>query len=121
MNRRTIHLLLAFAVLLLGGELHSPMQREALQRELAELQQRGLTYRFLDNNMIEISQEWSGFKRVKTLQEPSEAEIRAWADTHGVPILEINPALIDTSRYAGWYRYWTQVPLSNGIGGRGGC
>jgi hypothetical protein len=45
------------------------------------------------------------------------AEIYAWADTHGIPILEINPALLDTSQWTGWYTWWAQVPLSNGIGG----
>ncbi len=115
MKRPNPLLLLALAILLYGGQLSSPIQRASLQRELQELRQQGITDRFLDNNTIEISQEWSGLKRVKTLQESSEAAMRAWADTHGVPILEINPALVDTSRYAGWYRYWTTVPLSNDI------
>jgi hypothetical protein len=115
MNRKTVHLLLAFAVLLLGGELHSPIQQASLQRELQELQQRGVSVRFLDNATVEVSDPVSGLKRVKTLQEPREAQIRAWAAARGIPILEIDPTTIDTSRFTNWYRHWTQVPLSNGI------
>ncbi len=107
--------MLIILLALLNGSSPSLLQDSNLQRELVGLPQRGLTYRFLDDETAEIKEEWSGYSRIKTLQEPGEAEIRAWADTHGVPILEINPALIDTSRYAGWYRYWTQVPLSNDI------
>jgi hypothetical protein len=114
MNSKTLHLLLAFAVLLLGGELHSPVQEASLQRELQELRQQGVSVRFLDNAAVEVSDPVSGLKRVKTVQEPSEVEIRAWADTHGVPILEIDPTMVDTTRFAGWYHYWGQVPLSNG-------
>ncbi len=109
--------MLIILLALLNGSSPSLLQDSNLQRELAGLSQRGLTYRFLDDETAEIREEWSGYSRIKTLQEPSETAIRAWADTHGVPILEINPAMIDTSRYAGWYRYWAQVPLSNGIGG----
>ncbi len=58
-----------------GGQLSSPIQRASLGRELEELKQRGLTYRFLDNTRIEIGELTTGFKRVKALQEPSEAEI----------------------------------------------
>jgi hypothetical protein len=121
--------------LLVGGPTPSPLQTTALQKELRELTQRGLTYRFLSpeegrlllgthadegdlraGSLIEIKEEWSGFTRIKTLHEPSVAEIYAWADTHGVPIIEINPALLDTSQWVGWYNYWTQVPLSGTLG-----
>jgi hypothetical protein len=63
-----------------------------------------------------VSDPVSGLKRVKTLQEPSETAIRAWAAARGVPILEIDPRTLDTTRWSRWYRYWTQVPLSNGFG-----
>lgn len=116
MNRKAVHFLLAFVVLLLGGELHSPIQQASLQRELQELRQQGAFVRFLDNSTVEVSDPVSGLKRVKTLQEPSEAEIRAWALARGIPILEIDPRAIDTSRFTGWYRYWTTVPISKGLG-----
>ncbi len=111
-------LILAVAILMLGGQLSSPIQRASLETELAQLKERGLTYRVLDNTTIEINEQTTGFKRVKTLQEPSEAEIRAWAAQRGIPLLEINPATIDTNLYAGRYRYWTQIPISNDIGSR---
>jgi hypothetical protein len=116
MNRKTLHLLLAFAVLLLGGELHTPVQEASLQRELQELRQQGVSVRFLDNAAVEVRDPVSGLKRVKTVQEPSEVEIRAWASARGIPILEIDPATIDTNQWSGWYRYWTQVPITNNLG-----
>jgi hypothetical protein len=129
-----LHVAIALT-LLAGGRSPSPLQKTELQHELRELTQRGLTYRFLKkeearihlgphraddsphlSSLIEIKEEWSGFTRIKTLHEPDLAEIYAWADTQGIPILEINPALLDTSQWTGWYTYWTQVPLSNGFG-----
>lgn len=116
MKRKTPLVIFAAAILLLGGQLSSPIQRSSLQSELAQLVQRGLTYRFLDNTLVEITNPLSGGKKLKSLQEPSEADIRSWATVRGVPILEINPSQIDTNQYAGWYDYWTEVPLSNLFG-----
>ncbi len=106
----------ALGVLLLGGQLSSPIQRASLQRELETLKQQGLAYKFLDNKMIEVSEEPSGLRRIKTLNEPNEAVIRTWAASRNVPILEIDPTTIDTNRFTGWFRYRTTLPLSNGFG-----
>ncbi len=106
----------ALAVLLLGGQFSAPIQRASLQRELETLKQQGLSYKFLDNKTIEVSEEPSGLRRIKTLNEPSEAEIRAWAAARNVPILEIDPTTIDTNRFTGWFKYRTTLPLSNGFG-----
>lgn len=116
MKKFPLVLLLLIAALFLSGPTPTPLLNPKLQRELDELTKQGLTVRSLDNKTVEVSQEWSGFKRLKTLQEPSEAEIRAWAAARNVPILEIDPSTLDTNRWRGWYRYWTQVPLSNGFG-----
>jgi hypothetical protein len=83
--------------------------------DLSELTKRGLSYRFLDDRTIEIKEGGSGLTQIKTLREPSEIEIRAWVGTQGIPILEIDPSLIDTSKYTGWYAHWTELPLSNGL------
>jgi hypothetical protein len=104
------------ALLFLAAPSPNPVSTAQLERELSELTRRGLTYRFLDNTTIEIKEEWSGFTRIKTLKEPSEAEIRAWAAARGIPILEIDPAMVDTSQYTGWYTYWTGVPVSSDAG-----
>jgi hypothetical protein len=104
------------ALLFLAAPSPNPVSTAQLERELSELTRRGLTNRFLDNTTIEIREEWSGFTRIRTLNEPSEAEIRAWAAARGIPILEIDPATIDTSKYTGWYTYLARVPLSNGFG-----
>jgi hypothetical protein len=103
-------------ILLLGGQIPAPLQRDNLQQELGALTQRGFTYHLLDNDLIELIDPASGEKHLKSLHEPSEATIRAWANTRGVPILEIDPTQIDTNKFAGWYTYWAEVPLSNRLG-----
>jgi hypothetical protein len=95
---------------------HSPKREPGLTpSDLSELK-RGLTYRFLDDSTIEIKEEWSGVRQIRTLREPGETHVRAWADTQGIPILELNPAFIDTNKYAGWYTYWVEVPSGNSFG-----
>ncbi len=90
--------------------------KQNLTEELEQLKQHGITHRFIDNNTIELEQDWSGFKRTKTLAEPNEADIKAFIQKYDIPLLEIDPALIDTNLYTGWYNYWTMVPLSNAFG-----
>lgn len=102
--------------LLMGGTVPSPFQRPDIQHDLAALTKRGFTFRMLDNDLIELTDPVSGEKHLKSLREPSEASIRSWAAAKGVPILEIDPTQVDTTRYAGWYNYWTEVPLSNSEG-----
>ncbi len=116
MRRLLVCLLALLATLLLQGYLPPLTHGDALLRELDDLRLHGLTSRFIDNTTIEIKDPSSGFTSVKSLREPSEAAIRAWADTHGVPILEIDPSLLDTNRWTGWYSFWTEVPLSNSEG-----
>ncbi len=92
------------------------LQHPGIQSQLDALTKRGYTYRFLDPTTVELTNALSGERGLKTLAEPSEAEIRAWAAWRGVPILEINPTAIDTNQYSGWYTYFTEVPLSNSFG-----
>jgi hypothetical protein len=94
----------------------SRLQDGQLQKELDALTKRGYTYKLLANNLVEITNPTTGTKQLKSLNEPSEMEIRAWAVQRGIPILEIDPRTIDTSRFTGWYRYWSTIPLSNGSG-----
>jgi hypothetical protein len=84
--------------------------------ELQQLQTRGITHRFLLPDLIELHEEWSGRTWVKSLQEQSDVEMYAWASARGIPILEIDPNLVDTNQYAGWFEYWGQLPLGNGFG-----
>lgn len=115
MNKRTI-LVLTLTVFLFSGQTPSPPYRATSDRDLSALGQRGFSYRTLNNDMIEVTDPLSGEKRLKSLREPSEAEIRSWAARRGIPILEIDPNTIDTSKYHGWYNYWTTVPLGNSFG-----
>jgi len=109
----------ALALLLsMSGSSHSPLQNAALQHRLDELAKQGRAYRFLDDNTLEVENPITREKRVWSLIERNESDIRAWAASRGIPILEVNPATIDTSRYTGWYRYWTTVPVANDDGGQ---
>ncbi len=85
-----------------------------LQEELNQLKKRGISYQYIQPGLIELREEWSGLKFVRSLNEPSVKEIYAWADTEGVPILEVDPTLIDTSIYSGWYLFLNELPVSNG-------
>lgn len=87
-----------------------------LYKEIENLKQQGVTTRFIDNETVELTQGWSGFRRIKSLKEPDEAAIRAWIAADSIPLLEVDPALIDTNQYTGWYKYWTTVSIGNGIG-----
>jgi hypothetical protein len=116
MKRKRVFTLLAGAmVLMLGGQLNSPIQRTSLQEQIAEKQRRGYSVKFLDNTLVELTEPMTGAKHMRSLHEPSEAEIRAWAAGRGVRILEIDPTTIDTSRFSGMYRYFSTVPLSNDV------
>ena len=107
---------LACALLTMNGAVAPDNGITMLQQELAKLTSRGMTYRILDNNMLEIADPMTGVKQVKSLSEPNETAIRSWAASRQIPILEIDPNTIDTSRYAGWYKYWTTIPLGNSFG-----
>ncbi len=114
--RRLVMIGCAALALIGGGSMPSYLQDAKLQKELDALTKRGYTYKFLDNNLVEITNPMTSTKQLKSLNQPSEAEIRVWAASRGVPILEIDPRTIDTSRYMGWFTYWTTVPLSNSDG-----
>ncbi|HCV43388.1 MAG TPA: hypothetical protein DGH68_07875 [Bacteroidetes bacterium] len=109
-------LILALAfTLLMGGTNPSPFQHEDVTRGLASLTKRGFTYHLPSSDLVEIEFP-IGEKQIFSLREQSEARIRTWARSRGVPILEIDPALIDTTPYAGWYKYWQQLPISQSPG-----
>lgn len=112
--KRSRYRSLVLLALLSSPGITEPLIDSHLQGELRELQIRGYTVQYLDKDLIEIRNESLGFARVKSLREPTAAEIYAWADTEGVPILEVDPALIDTSIYSGWYLFFNELPVSNG-------
>jgi hypothetical protein len=116
MMKRPFLWILVLAALFASSETPSVYQNSLLQRELAALTQRGFIYRMLDNDLIELTDPLSGEKHLKSLREPSEAQIRSWAAHRGIPILEVDPSQVDTTLYSGWYTHFTVVPLSNGFG-----
>jgi len=87
--------------------------KQDVTAELSRLAQFGITHRFLDDHTIELYDTMMGWTRLRTLREPSEATIRNWAITRGIPVIDIDPRLVDTSQWTGWYNYWTYVLVSN--------
>jgi hypothetical protein len=111
---RTLYAVTLSAVLLLlGGEAPQHSRDDALNKRLNELSRVGVTHRFLDENTIELRDTLEGWTRVKTLKEPDEATVRDWAATRNIPVIDIDPTLVDTSKWAGWYDFWTVVPIGN--------
>jgi hypothetical protein len=106
--------LLCLSALFLSGPL--PQSPTALQQELDALTRRGFTVRWLESDLVELTDPVSSEKHLKSLREPHETELRNWASARGIPILEIDPNTVDTSMFTGWYNHWTEVPLSNSLG-----
>src|SRR5436309_8292070 len=116
MKTKALFVLVLGFTLLLGGITPSPLQRADVQRDLDALTKRGFTYRVLSNGLVELRESHTGTTQIFALQGPSEGAIRSWATARGIPILEIDPALIDTTQYVGWYNYWQRVPISGSPG-----
>ena len=106
--------LLVVSTLSLLGQAPKLGNTQDLQQALNEISRPGLTYRRIDNYIAELRDTLTGWNSVKTLQAPDEPAIRSWAAARSIPVIEVNPAQVDTSRWSGWYNYWTTVPVSNG-------
>ncbi len=113
MHKLSVATCVAGAILFLGQTPQNTLHN-VLNQKLDELSRIGITHRFLDENTIELRDTLAGWTRVKTLKEPDEAAIRGWASTRGIPVIDIDPTLVDTSEWTGWYNYWTYVFVSNG-------
>jgi len=109
-------LIIGASVFISGSGANRTVYRANLSDEMRILQNHGVSIKYLPNNLIELRTPWNNFRRLKSLNEPDVSIIRSWAEAKGVPILEVDPTTIDTSRYSGWFKYWTTVPLSNGLG-----
>jgi hypothetical protein len=101
---------LALSFILKG---HTSIDTDISDANLRQPLERGISYQYLSRDVIELMDEETGLAWQRSLEEPSYQGILAWADTEGVPILEIDPLTLDTSKYQGWYYQWTEVPLSN--------
>jgi hypothetical protein len=82
-------------------------------QDLEAFSRRGIEYESAGTDLIRLRDRSTGESRIVSLREPDVEAIRTWADTEGVPILEIDPALIDTSLFENWYYPWIDVPVSN--------
>jgi hypothetical protein len=84
-----------------GGTLPSFLQRTDIQTELAGLAKRGIAYRMLDDETIELANPVIGSQEILNVREPDEVQIRNWAAERDIPILEIDPTLTDTIHFSG--------------------
>jgi hypothetical protein len=109
----TVALLLFLPVTL--GQKTSVSSHENIDKLLRSFAERGMSYHFLDNDTIEIADTLMGWKEIKTLWQPDEATIRSWAATRYIPVIEIDPTQVDTSKWAEWFEYWTNVPVGNDV------
>ena len=110
---KRLPVVIASAILLtLNGSVPAPMQSARIHRELDGLVQRGYAYRMLPDNMVELTSPFTGTKQLRSVGEPREHEIRAWAAARGIPIMDIDPSTVDTTSFSHWYRLWTRVPAS---------
>ncbi len=115
MKKLILHTTILFMLLMSGGKTPS-VNEYKLYKEIERLKLLDVTTRFIDNETVELKQYWSGFQRIKSIKEPDETAIRVWIAADSIPFLEIDPTLVDTSRFTGWYNYWTTVLVSNGPG-----
>src|SRR5206468_274650 len=83
MKTKALFVLALIFTLLMGGTTPSPLQRAEIQRDLDALAKRGLTFRMLENDLIELTDPLSGEKHLKSLCEQSEDAIRSWATARG--------------------------------------
>jgi hypothetical protein len=107
-------MLLPLMLAVILGQSPQPEMKKHLEPQLQQLSRTGQSYRFLDDYTIEVYDSLNGYKRTKTLHEPDETAIRTWASQRDIPVIEIDPTLVDTSQWTGWYDFWTTVPVSNG-------
>jgi hypothetical protein len=88
-------------------------QTTSIQEKLTELSRLGIQHKYLDETTIELSDSLTGYRSIKTMKEISAEEIYSWARSKDIPVIDFNPALIDTSKWTGWYDYWTFVRVGN--------
>ena len=99
--------------LLLSGTATAPFQNSLLHRELAMLDERGVAFRMLTGNQLEITDPRSGQRwmfdadRVLTPRKPTY-------DT--IPTLTVNLTSIDTNLYNWKFDYVNSIPLTGAMG-----
>jgi len=88
-----------------------------IKEKLNELSRLGLQHKFIDETIIELSDTITGWKTIKTIKETNTEAICNWAQSKGIPVIDFDPALIDTNKWSGWYDYWTYTRVTNWFGG----
>lgn len=86
---------------------------DEIKKRLNDLSGLGVQHKFLDENTIELTNTITGTKSIKTLKEPDAEAIYNWANQRDIPVLEIDPTQVDTTKWTGWYNYWTYLRVGN--------
>lgn len=90
-------------------------QTTSIQEKLDELSRLGVQYKYLDETTIELSDSLTSYSSIKTIKETNTQEIYNWAQSKDIPVIDFDPALIDTNKWAGWYDYWAYVRIGNNV------
>ena len=77
MKKLILHTTILFMLLMSGGITPSVNDLK-LYKEIERLKLMDVTTRFIDNETVELKQDWSGFRRIKTLREPDIGTIQSW-------------------------------------------
>ena len=77
MKKLILHTTILFMLLMSGGKTPSVNELK-LYKEIERLKLMDVTTRFIDNETVELKQDWSGFRRIKTLREPDIGTIQSW-------------------------------------------
>ncbi|NWG27842.1 MAG: T9SS type A sorting domain-containing protein [Ignavibacteriaceae bacterium] len=110
---KRLSVIIFISVMLFVNPQAQQIVNDEVKKKLAELSHYGVQYKFLDETTIELYNTLTGWKQIKTLKEPEAETIYNWANKKGIPVIEIDPAQVDTTKWNGWYDYWTYVLVSN--------
>ena len=77
MKKIILLITIIFTLIISSGKTPSVNELK-LYKEIELLKLKDVTTRFIDNETVELKQDWSGFRRIKTLREPDIGTIQSW-------------------------------------------
>jgi hypothetical protein len=114
-QKQVLFILVGAIVLMLGGQLSTPIQQTSLQQRIAEVQQQGFDIKTKDDT-ITVTNMRTGLTLRRTASTPSGDEVRRWGSERGIPIVEIDPARFDTSMNRRRFVHWARVAAGREYG-----
>jgi hypothetical protein len=113
-QKQVLFILVGAIVLMLGGQLSTPIQRSMLQGEIAELERAGFNPKVLERHLEMIHPVTKGLHKYPIGRRAMNIE----GKNVDIPTVTIDLRGIDTNEYAWKYRYLTSVPVSGTQGYR---